>query len=55
MVLGRHEAINWNPMLAMISNKLCSIFPNGRVINRMDDASESTRAGEVFKDHHPMH
>lgn len=55
MVLGRNEAINWNPMLAMISNKLCSIFPNGSVINRTDDASESIRAGEVFKDHRPMH
>lgn len=49
MVLGRNEAINWNPMLAVISSKPCSIFPNGNLINRTDVASETTRAREGLK------
>lgn len=64
MAFGGNKAINWNLMLAVISNKPCSTVPNGNLINRTDVASWSIRARVVLKitwcsghqpEEHPKH
>ena len=41
MAFGRNEAINWNPLLAMISHKPCPTVPNGNLTNRIGVSSWS--------------